>query len=187
MVLKNIALVEYSPQAIALAVIFFAGAFAYFMIKEHINTKKGEKGEDLAKIQEVIKRLLPDHGSYTMAYADHKDKVYRGRSTTTTYYKYAVAFKPGALFLVPIKSSGGEISYQSSGALFTPQDLGRVEADKYGGTVLFGLDGKEICKFEVHASYTKQDKYEPLNIQQKPEWEAYKAFIQEFAAQVSSK
>ena len=187
MILKNIALVEYSPQAIALAVVFFVGAFAYFIIKERINTKKGEKGEDLAKVREVIKRLLPDCGTYTTAYADHKDKVYRGRSTTTTYYKYAVAFKPGALFLVPIKSSGGEISYQSNGALFTPQDLGKEEADKYGGTVLFGLDGKEICRFDVSPGYTKQDKYEPLNIQQKPEWEAYKTFIQEFAAQVNNK
>ena len=187
MLFKNIALIEYDAKTIALVIAFFVVGFGYFMIKEHINTKKGETGEDLAKVREVLKRLLPDYSTYTTAYADHKDKVYRGRSTTTTYYKYAVAFKPGALFLVPIKSSGGEISYQSSGALFTPQDLGKVEADKYGGTVLFGLDGKEICKFEVHASYTRQDKYEPLNIQQKPEWEAYKTFIQEFAAQVSSK
>ena len=87
MILKNIALVEYDAKTIALVVAFFVVGFGYFMIKEHINTKKGENGEDLAKVREVLKRLLPDYSTYTTAYADHKDKVYRGRSTTTTYYK----------------------------------------------------------------------------------------------------
>ena len=185
MIGKQIALKnEWDPKTIALVVGFWVIAFIVFMIKEHINTKKGEKGEDLAKVRAVLKRLLPDYETYTTAYADYKSKVYRGRSTTTTYYKYAVAFKPGALFVVPIKYSGGEVSWQGNGALLTKDNLSKVEQDVVD-TVLFGLDGKELCRFRVDASYTKQDKYEPFNIQQKPEWEAYKKFIEEFMREVN--
>lgn len=132
----------------------------------------------------MLKRLLPDYSTYTTAYAIYKTKRYQGRRTTTTYYHYAVAFKPGALFLVPIKYSGGEVSWQGNGALLTKDNLSKVEQDVVD-TTLFGLDGKELCRFGVHASYTKQDKYEPFSIQQKPEWEAYKKFIEDFMGKVN--
>ena len=178
--------VEWTPGKIALVVAFVVAVYIFVMIREHINTKKGEKGEDLAKVRQVLKRLLPpeDYTSYTTAYAFHKDSRYQGRSVTKTYYHYAVAFKPGALFVVPIKYSGGEVSYQGNGALLTRDNLGRVEHDKLG-TVLFDKDGRELCRFDVMASYTRQDKYEPFNIQQKPEWEAYKGFIEGFAKEVN--
>ena len=94
---NRIALVEYDAKTIALVVASIVVLFIAVMIREHINTKKGETGEDLAKVREVLKRLLPDYASYTTAYALYKNKTYRGRSTTTTYAHYAIAFKPGAL------------------------------------------------------------------------------------------
>ena len=185
MKLRQIALAtEWTPGKIALVVGFVVVVFIFVTVREHINTKKGEKGEDIAKIREVLKRLLPDYADYTTAYAFHKNKVYRGRSTTTTYYHYAIAFKPGVLYVLPIKYSGGEVSWQGNGALLTKDNLGKVEHDKLG-TVLFGLDGKELCRFNVMAGYTKQDKYEPFNIQQKAEWEAYKIFIEGFVREVN--
>lgn len=183
---NRIALVEYDAKTIALVVASIVVLFIAVMIREHINTKKGETGEDLAKVREVLKRLLPDYASYTTAYALYKNKTYRGRSTTTTYAHYAIAFKPWALFVVPIKYSGGEVSWQGSGALLTKDNLSRVDNDVMG-TVLFGLDGKELCRFDVMAGYTKQDKYEPFNIQQKPEWEAYKSFIDGFMREVNGR
>ncbi|MBD5084481.1 MAG: hypothetical protein HDT33_05310 [Clostridiales bacterium] len=187
MIGKQIALkIEWDAKNIALVVGFWVIAFIIIMIKEHINTKKGEKGEDLAKVREVLKRLLPDYSTYTTAYAEYKTKSYRGRSTTTTYYHYAIAFKPGALYVLPIKYSGGEVSWQGNGALLTKDNLGKVEVDKGDvETALFSLDGKELCRFRVWSSNTRQDKYEPFNIQQKAEAEAYKTFIEGFVREVN--
>lgn len=178
--------IEWGPKEIALVVGVWVVLFIVIMIKEHINTKKGEKGEDLAKVREVLKRLLPDYADYTTAYAKYKTSSYRGRSVTKTYYHYAVAFKPGALFVVPIRYSGGEVSWQGSGALLTKDNLSKVEYDGYD-TVLFGLDGKELCRFKVTAGSTRQDKYEPFNIQQKAEWEAYEGFIKGFVQEVNGR
>ena len=176
--------ISWNPKEIALVAGFWIIAFLIFMLKEHINTKKGAKGEDLAKVREVLKRLLPDCSAYTTAYADYKIKHYQGRRVSTTYYHYAIAFKPGALFIVPIKYSGGEISWQGSGALLTRDNLSRVECDSTE-TALFGLDGKELCRFHVYSGYTRQDKYEPFNIQQKAESEAFKTFIDGFMGEVN--
>ena len=185
---KQLALkTEWNAKEIAIVVGFWVVAFIVFMIKEHINTKKGEKGEDLAKIREALKRLLPDYSTYTTAYASYKTKKYQGRRTTTTYYHYAVAFKPGALFIVPIKYSGGEVSWQGNGALLTKENLSKVEYDKFFETALFGLDGRELCRLCVSASNTRQDKYEPFNIQQKEEAEKFKEFIVEFAREVENR
>ncbi len=177
---------QIEPKTIILTVALFAVCFAAVMIREHINTKKGQTGEDLAKIRQVIKRLLPDYPSYTTAYALYKIRRSTGRSVRTTYYHYAVAFKPGELFVVPIQYSGGEVSWQGSGALLTPENLGKVEHDRTG-TALFDLSGKELCRFDVHLSYTRQDKYEPFNIQQQAEGKAFEQFIIEFAKEVNSR
>ena len=177
--------VEMTPQTIGLTVALIVVLFIFVMVKEHINTKKGEKGEDLAKVREVLKRLLPDYADYTTAYAMHKNSRYSGRSVTKTYYHYAVAFKPGALFVVPIKYSGGEISWQGNGVLLTKDNLGRVEFEHKYETILYGLDGKELCRFHVGAGFTRQDKYEPFNIQQKAESEAYEKFIADFMKEVN--
>lgn len=185
MIGKQIALeTEWDPKTIALVVAVLVMLFIAVMIREHINTKKGETGEDLAKVRAALKRLLPDYADYTTAYAFHKDSRYRGRSVTKTYYHYAIAFKPGALYILPIKYSGGEVSWQGNGVLLTKDNLGKVEHDKLG-TVLFGKDGRELCRFDVHAGYTKQDKYEPFNIQQKAEREAYNTFIEGFVREVN--
>ena len=61
MKLRQIALAtEWTPGKIALVVGFVVVVFIFVTVREHINTKKGEKGEDIAKIRAVLKRLLPD-------------------------------------------------------------------------------------------------------------------------------
>lgn len=85
-------------QQIVLTVLAFAVLLAIFFIKEAINKKKGESGEDMEKIRRVVAKLLPDSASYTVAYAYYQKKKYAGNRTTTYYYHYAIAFKPG-LFL----------------------------------------------------------------------------------------
>ena len=55
------------------------------------------------------------------------------------------------------------------------------------GTALYDLTGKELCRFDVHLSCTRQDKYEPFNIQQQAESKAFQQFIVEFAQEVNGR
>lgn len=172
------------PKQIILVAAFIAVAVVVFLIKEAINKKKGESGEDLAKVRRVVEKLLPDHSGYTIAYASYMTDQSVGNRITKYYYHYAIAFKPGALFVAPIKYNGGEVSYQGSGALLTKDNLGRLKTTG-DSCAFFDKDGKELCAFCVYASNTRQDKYQPFNIQQKEQAEAYKAFLKEFIGQVN--
>lgn len=172
------------PKQIILVVAFIAVVVVVFLIKEAINKKKGESGEDLAKVRQVVDKLLPGSGSYTIAYATYMTDQSVGNRITKYYYHYAIAFKPGALFVVPIKYSGGEVSYQGSGALLTKENLGQLKP-KGDSCAFFDKEGKELCAFCVYASNTRQDKYQPFNIQQKEQAGAYKAFLKEFISQVN--
>ena len=172
------------PKQIIAVVIFLAVVIIAFLIKEAFNKKKGESGEDLAKVSKVVEKLLPDSGSYTIAYATYMINDSVGNRITKYYYHYAIAFKSGALFVVPIKYNGGEVSYEGSGALLTKDNLGRLKT-KGDSCMFFDKEGKELCAFCVYASNTKQDKYQPFNIQQKEQAAAYKTFLKEFMAQVN--
>ena len=172
------------PKQVILVVAFIAVAVVVFLVKEAINKKKGESGEDLAKVRQVVEKLLPGSGSYTIAYATYMTDHSVGNRITKYYYHYAIAFKPGTLFVAPIQYNGGEVSYQGSGTLLTRDNLGRLRP-KGDSCAFFGKDGKELCAFCVYASNTRQDKYQPFNIQQKEQAEAYKAFLKEFISQVN--
>ena len=172
-----------SKEQIILLLILIVGIAIFVFVKEHINEKKAKTGEDLAKVRAVLSRLLPDSTSYTTAYAFYKWSKYQGRSKKTWYCHYAIAFRSGELFVVPIQYAGGEVSAQSRGVLLTPENVGRVESDG-AGPVIFGKDGQEICHFRVLAGYTRQDRYEPFNISQLEESRAFDAFIKDFTRRI---
>lgn len=165
-------------------VVLIAAIAIFVCIKESISKKKGMSGEDLAKVRQVVEKLLPNAGSYTIAYAVHMTSDAIGNRITKYYYHYAVAFKPGELFVAPIKYAGGEISCPSSGGILTRDTLGQI---KKKGSVytFFDRDGKELCTFGVRESNTRQDKYEPFNIQQKAEADGFQAFMTDFMREVN--
>lgn len=165
-------------------VVFIAVALVVFLIREAVNTKKGQSGEDMAKVRQVVERLLPDSGSYTAAYATYMTSTAVGNHVTKYYYHYAIAFKPGALFVAPIKYNGGEVSYQDEGMLLTKENLGRLKRTGDACT-FFDREGRELCSFCVYTSNTRQDKYQPFNIQQRAEAEAYKTFLKDLISQVN--
>ena len=56
-------------------------------------------------------------------------------------------------------------------------DLSMVEA-KNGYVTLYGKDRKQLMTLFVVASNTKDDKYHPVNIQQKEEEESFQQYAQ---------
>ncbi len=157
-------------------------------IKSHFDTKKGENSEEKQEIKELIQKLIPDALSYTAAYGFWEQKQYGGGTTTiTTYYTYyAIAFKPGTLWCIPLSFAGGEMSYEEPFCI-TAENLGLINGGKKGETWagFYNKKKEEILHVAVVESNTKDDKYHPVNIQQKEETVAYGEFVQSFMEEVN--
>lgn len=163
--------------------------FIIFYIKESINEKKGQNGPDKQAIKDIVAKLVPDADSFTVAYAIWWDKKYSGGgrtiTTTTHYWHYAIAFKPGMIYTIPLFYGNGDVSYGEPKCL-TKENLGMVNAKAGENWISFyDLDREEILSLSVTWYNTKEDEIHPVNIQQKPEYEAFISFIKEFMAEVN--
>lgn len=172
------------------AVVFFVvvGVIAY--IKACMDEKKGVDSEEKQQIKDIVARLVPDWETFTSAYATWSDIAYTGGgrvsvNTTTRYWYYGIAFKKGMLYAIPLSFDGGDITYGEPVCL-TKENLGMVNTkDGFNWATFYDLEQKEILTLAVYPSNLKGDKYEPVNIQQKEEYEAFVAFLKEFASEVN--
>lgn len=152
--------------------------FVIVYVKMTIDEKKGANSEEKRKIKEIVKRAVPNGESYTAAYGTTEDFEIGGggrRITTTTTYRYfAVAFQSKEFYLVPLSFDGGDVSY-SEPLHYTADSFGMAEAGK-GMLTLYDKDRRRMFTLFVVESNTKDDKYHPVNIQQKEEAELFAQF-----------
>lgn len=174
---------------IVIGVVAVVVLFVIFYIKATIDEKKGENSEEKQKVKDIIKKVVPEPETYTAAYAiwEKIDIGGGGRTITTTthYWYYAVGFKQGSLYVVPLSFDGGDMSYGEAMS-FTKENVGMVNA-KEGDSwmTLYDLEQKEMINFIVGPSNTKDDKYHPVNIQQKEEYQAFCDFVKDFMKEVN--
>ncbi len=159
-------------------------------VRECINEKKGIDSEDKQAIKDIVNKLVPDAGEYMAAYAYWELKNFGGSgrriTTTTRYWYYAVAFKQGTIYVIPLSYSGGTVSHGEPICL-NKENLGMVNAKEGESWASFyDLEGKEVVSLVVTYYNTRLDKYHPVNIQQKEEQEAFIAFVRDFMVEVNS-
>lgn len=163
---------------IIIGVVAIVVLFVIVYIKMSVDEKKGMNSEEKQKIRDIVRKVVPGGEAYTAAYGTREELTVGGGgrtvTTTTKYWYYAVAFKPGDLYLVPLSFDGGDMSYGTP-IHFEKETLGMVEAKK-GYVILYDKDRKEIMTLYVVESNTKDDKYHPVNIQQKEEAAAFEQF-----------
>lgn len=169
-------------------VIFFVIAFIILYIKSCIDEKKGIDSEEKKQIKDIIQKTVPDANSFTSAYACWQITNYTGGgrtsiNTTTRYWYYAIAFKTGILYVIPLSFDGGDISYGEPMRL-TKENLGMIDSD--GWATFYDLEKTEILTLAVYPSNLKSGKFEPVNIQQKEAAEAFGVFIKEFMTEVNT-
>lgn len=174
---------------IVIGVVALVVLFVIFYIKATIDEKKGENSEEKQKVKDIIKKVVPDPEAYTAAYAiwEKIDIGGGGRTITTTthYWYYAVGFKTGSLYVVPLSFDGGDMSYGEAMS-FSKENVGMVNA-KEGDSwmTLYDLEKNEMVNIIVGPSNTKDDKYHPVNIQQKEEYQSFCEFVKDFMKEVN--
>jgi len=175
-------------QYIIIGVVALVVLFVIVYVKMTLDEKKGVDSEEKRKIKEIVNKAVPGGESYTVVYGTREDfelglsrKTVR---TTTSYWYYAIAFKPGDLYLVPLSFDGGNVSYGEP-VHYGKDDLGMVEAKDVRLT-LYDTDREEIFTLFVAASNTKDDQYHPVNIQQKEEAEAFYQYAKTLMEEVNT-
>ncbi len=178
-------------QLILIWVAIFVVIAIFVTIKSHINTKKGMDSEEKQEIKDLAAKLIPNVSEYTVAYGYWETRQISAGgvatiNTTNTYYYYAVAFKSGILYYIPLSFAGGDMSYGEVCRL-SKDDLGMVNGKKNEcWASYYDKEKNEIVSISVLPSNTKDDKYNPCNIQQQEESEAYVAFVQELMEDVNT-
>lgn len=163
--------------------------FVAFYIKATIDEKKGEDSEEKKRIKEIVERVTKDSG-YKSIYATWEEFSIGGggrRVTTTNVYTYyAVGFKPGSLYVIPLALDGGDISYGEA-MRFDKENVGMVNAKEGKNWIeIYDLRENPVVKLMVGPTETKEDKYHPVNINQKEEYQEFCSFISEFMKEVNT-
>ena len=162
--------------------------FVIIYVKMTIDEKKGANSEEKQRIKDIVKKTVPNGETYTIAYGTREEFSLGGGgrtvTTTTKYWYYGVAFKQGDLYLVPLDFAGGDISY-SEPIHMEKSGFGMAET-KNGLLTLYNKDRKEPMNLFVVESNTKDDKYHPVNIQQKEEAAAFMQFAESFAQEINA-
>ena len=173
---------------IIIGVVAVVVLFVIVYVKMTMDEKKGANSEEKQKIKDIVRKTVPNGETYTAAYGTREEYSFGGGgrtvTSTTKYWYYGVAFKPGELYLVPLSFDGGDISY-SQPIHMGKDSLGMAEC-KNGLLTLYDKDRKELMNLFVVASNTKEDKYHPVNIQQKEEAEAFAQFAEAFAKDINA-
>ena len=161
-----------------LAIVAFVAIWIGVSIADSIKKKKGRTGEDQKRILDAARKELPDCAAYTVAYAQYFTSKSRGNHTTSYYYNYIVAFRPGEMVVIPIKFAGKEIVAQEH-FLLNRENVSNIKTKNHWTTFL-DTNGEEICSLGVSSSNTADGKYFPLNIQQPEEAEKFQTFLDTF-------
>ncbi|MDE6219513.1 MAG: hypothetical protein K2G51_03610 [Lachnospiraceae bacterium] len=162
--------------------------FVIVYVKITIDEKKGTNSAEKQKVKDIVKGTVPNSETYTIAYGTREEYSFGGGgrtvTSTTKYWYYGAAFKEGELYLVPLSFDGGDIG-GGQPIHYGRGDLGMAEF-KNGLLTMYDRDRKEVMNLFVVASNTKEDKYHPVNIQQKEEAEAFAQFAEAFARDINA-
>lgn len=182
-----------STWYILIAAVLFVIIFIYIQLRESMNRKKAETGEDKARLRKAVDRVLNGEYGYRVAYAHWEKVEHMGRRTRTTYYTYALAFDASRLWIMPLRYEKGEV-VPAEPLLLTSQMLGiaKMDAsvDKSGSLrrvsiSLHDKDGKEFLTCYVDAVNLREDRFHHFNLLQPEECEQFQSFMATFAAQVT--
>lgn len=166
-------------------ILFLAVVFVFFCIQEKLNTKKAATGEDKKKVEDILRRNVPDPENYTLAYACWEKKKHLGKTVETSYWYYAVAFNSDRIYLIPLKDSGNGLT---AGAVSCIQksSLGMVNSEE-GSNWMTLYDGnrEELVTLRVKKENLKDDSYHIVNIIQPEAEEAFKKLAAQWLEDVN--
>lgn len=178
-------------------IICIVGAIAgisYYFVKKSKNRKAAQSGADKVRVRQAAQPLIEESGTDQILYAHWEKSETYGRTTKTTYYRYAVAFRDDTLYISPlyIDKKTGQIQLARP-SVFSPENLGKVTvrtAQKYGAVGHIDLhltdkQGKTLFQLDVDTENLNKNNYYPFNILQLEECVAFEQFLTALSGRVA--
>lgn len=165
---------DFTWQQIALGWgVLIVIACIWVAISNKIGRKKAETGEDRETIWNILQKAVPDIEKYTRAYATWEWSTYQGKRKTTDYWYYGIAFNDQEICFVPLSFAGGDASY-SQPFRITKDQVGIVNSKEDVNWVeLYDKNRQEMVSIMVSKENLKFGKFEPVNIFQEEEANAF--------------
>lgn len=172
---------DSNKLSIAVFVIVVVLVFIFVIIRDKINRKKAMNGEDHSNFIDMMKRATQNAPGYTYAYARWEETTYQGRTRTTKYWYYGIAFnREDLLIAAPLSIEDGDFGYK---------DLYRIDKStvycvngflkgKSPWVELYDKDLKPMISLMVEEENLKDDKYHPVNLLQPDEMNAFVEWAQ---------
>lgn len=168
-------------------------AIIYTLVKRQKNLAALQTGEDMEKLKEAVRKVLPNESGYKVVCAHWERSESYGRRTTTYYYSYAIAFDAGRMFIIPLKFDKDKILPQQP-ALITSDNVGVLDVHETRkqdtlsqvSVVLRNKDGESPIEFNVDVRNLKSDRFHHFNISQQEECEAFSRFVGSLAQTVTA-
>lgn len=187
--------VFFTPENIKTLIIVgivIALVIIYVVIRDKLNRKKAQNGEDREKVWNIIEKNVPDAQNYTCAYADWEWTTYQGRRSTTKYWHYAIAFNQDRLYVLPLSTAGGDINHtgvyklEKSDIAFVNGNFSQKGKKNIAPWVEF-YDAalKELLSITVSEEYLHDDRYHPVNILQPDESQAFAEWRDSWMSQIN--
>jgi len=160
-------------QIVLIVVIIFVASFIYVSIKEKVNRGKASNGEDKKAVADAVNAIVPAGEACTSAFATWEFTKWQGKTKTTSYWYYGIAFNDNMITIVSLDFNRGDLVVKNS-VVIEKQDVGIVNSKKGESWVeLYDNSQKEIVSLMVLPENLNDDKFHPLNILQKEETEAF--------------
>lgn len=156
----------------------------YTLIRRQKNLAALQTGEDMEKLKEAVRKVLPDESGYKVVCAHWERSESHGRRTTTYYYSYAIAFGGERMFIIPLKFEKDQILPQQP-ILITSGNIGVLDVNETKkkdmlsqvSVVLRNKNGESPVEFDVDVRNLRSDRFHHFNILQQEECEAFSRFI----------
>lgn len=177
---------------ILIGVVIFVIAVAIEYARISANEKKGINSAEKQRVHEIMTSTLLNPENYTTVYGMWDLSYTAGgrnvQTTTTQYWYYGIAFGEDKLYVAPLSFSKGEINAQDIFCI-EKKDVSMVECEidfkgVVASAVIYDKEMKKIVSFYAGANNTKDDKYHPVNIQQKDEAEAFCNWLNQWQKEI---
>ena len=179
-IMSSTFLTEENKKALLIGVVVIVLVFIYVIIKSKINRRKAADGEDKERVLNILNKVVPDVENYTLAYASWEWSTHQGRTTTTKYWIYGIAFNSERLVVVPLSSAGGDLNHtgiykiEKSEVHFVNGNMSQTGKKNLAPWVeLYDANMKEIISFTVDEENLRDDKFHPVNLLQPEESAAF--------------
>lgn len=182
--IQLVGLIRFWPIVLVI-IAFFGVSFIVLLIREDYHEKKARSGEDMNRLKEMLKEVVPDLENYIPAYGIWELEKFYGGYERTYFWYYAIAFNDDRIYAVKLKNVKGRLEPEGDFVVEKSQ-VGMVNGGMHSNWMsLYDKKGQEIMTLIVAEENLRDDKDHPVNIIQTEAARAFEALVAKWTEDIN--